>query len=126
MLGKLFSGGAADLVKGVGGVIDNLHTSGEEKLEAERKIKEIFINYRLSEIRTPILEDIRLFSRSVGSSSDIVNKEIYEFVEIKNNQYALSFNDIELETLFKIPSSNYKVNYQFHWSNRFLNNLLDN
>ena len=27
MLGKLFSGGAAELVKGVGGVIDNLHTS---------------------------------------------------------------------------------------------------
>ena len=39
MLGQLFSGGAADLVKGVGGVIDNLHTSKEEKLEAERKIK---------------------------------------------------------------------------------------
>ena len=38
MLGKLFSGGAADLVKGVGGVFDNLHTSQEEKLEAERKI----------------------------------------------------------------------------------------
>ena len=29
MLGKLFSGGAADLIKNVGGVIDNLHTSEE-------------------------------------------------------------------------------------------------
>jgi len=47
MLGKLFSGGAADLVKGVGGVIDNLHTSGEEKLEAERKIKELIANYEV-------------------------------------------------------------------------------
>ena len=47
MLGKLFSGGAADLVKGVGGVIDNLHTSGEEKLEAERKIKELVANYQV-------------------------------------------------------------------------------
>jgi hypothetical protein len=47
MLGKLFSGGAADLVKGVGGVIDNLHTSGEEKLEAERKIKELIANYEM-------------------------------------------------------------------------------
>ena len=45
MLGKLFSGGAADLVKNVGGVIDNLHTSKEEKLEAERKIKEILANH---------------------------------------------------------------------------------
>ena len=45
MLGGLFSGGAAELVKGVGGVIDNLHTSKEEKLEAERKIKEIIANH---------------------------------------------------------------------------------
>ena len=47
MLNKLFSGGAAELVKGVGGVIDNLHTSKEEKLEAERKIKEIIANYEV-------------------------------------------------------------------------------
>ena len=47
MLGKLFSGGAAELVKGVGSVIDDLHTSGEEKLEAERKIKELIANYEV-------------------------------------------------------------------------------
>ena len=47
MLGNLFSGGAADLVKNVGGVIDNLHTSKEEKLEAERKIKEIIANHEI-------------------------------------------------------------------------------
>ena len=47
MLGNLLSGGAADLVKGVGGVIDNLHTSEEEKLAAEAKIKEIIANYEV-------------------------------------------------------------------------------
>ena len=47
MLGNLLSGGAADLVKNVGGVIDNLHTSKEEKLEAERKIKELIANYEV-------------------------------------------------------------------------------
>ena len=47
MLGKLFSGGAADLVKGVGGVIDNLHTSDEERLQAEAKIKELIANYEV-------------------------------------------------------------------------------
>ena len=45
MLDKLFSGGAAELVKGVGGVIDNLHTSKEEKLEAEKKIKDMIMGY---------------------------------------------------------------------------------
>jgi len=47
MLGGLFSGGAAELVKGVGGVIDDLHTSKEEKLEAERKVKELIANYEI-------------------------------------------------------------------------------
>jgi len=47
MLGKLFSGGAADLVKSVGGVIDNLHTSKEEKLAAELKIKQLISDYEV-------------------------------------------------------------------------------
>ena len=47
MLSKLLSGGAAELVKGIGGVVDNLHTSAEEKLEAERKIKELIANYEV-------------------------------------------------------------------------------
>ena len=47
MLSGLLSGGAADLVKGVGGVIDDLHTSKEEKLAAEQKIKELIANYEI-------------------------------------------------------------------------------
>jgi len=47
VLGKIFSSGATELVKGIGGVVDNLHTSGEEKLEAERKIKELIANYEI-------------------------------------------------------------------------------
>jgi len=44
-ISKIFSGGAADLVKGVGGVIDSLHTSKEEKLNAERKIKALIAEH---------------------------------------------------------------------------------
>jgi len=47
ILGKIFSGGAKDLVEGVGGVIDDLHTSGEEKLAAEQKVKELIANYEI-------------------------------------------------------------------------------
>ena len=47
ILGQIFSGGATELVKGVGGVIDNLHTSKEEKLEAEQKVKELIANYEV-------------------------------------------------------------------------------
>jgi len=45
ILTKMLSGGAADLVKNVGGVLDNLTTSKEEKLEAERKIQELISDY---------------------------------------------------------------------------------
>jgi hypothetical protein len=45
ILANIFSGGATELVKGVGGVIDNLHTSKEEKLAAEQKIKELIASY---------------------------------------------------------------------------------
>ena len=47
MLGKILSGGAADLIKNVGGVIDNLHTSKEEKLAAELKIKQLISDYEV-------------------------------------------------------------------------------
>ena len=45
ILNKIFSGGAKELVEGVGGVLDNLSTTKEEKLEAQRKIQELVSNY---------------------------------------------------------------------------------
>ena len=47
VLGKIFSAGAGKLVENVGGVLDNITTSKEEKLEAQRKIKEIIANYEV-------------------------------------------------------------------------------
>ena len=47
ILSTIFSGGTKDLVEGVGDVIDNLHTSEEEKLEAGQKIKELVSNYEV-------------------------------------------------------------------------------
>ena len=45
ILTKLLSGGAAKLVESVGGVLDNLHTSKDEKLAAALKIKELVASY---------------------------------------------------------------------------------
>ena len=47
VLAKIFSSGAGELIKSVGGVIDNLHTSKEEKLEAERKIQTLIANHEV-------------------------------------------------------------------------------
>ena len=43
ILNKLFNSG--DVIKQVGGVLDNLTTSKEEKLEAEQKIQELIASY---------------------------------------------------------------------------------
>ena len=45
ILSKVFSAGAGKLVQDVGNVIDNLHTSKEEKLAAEAKIKDMIMGY---------------------------------------------------------------------------------
>ena len=45
IISRIFSSGATELIKGVGGVIDNLHTSEEEKLAAEEKIKGMIMGY---------------------------------------------------------------------------------
>jgi len=47
ILTQIFSSGATELVKGIGGVIDNLHTSKDEKLAAELKIKQLISNYEI-------------------------------------------------------------------------------
>tara|TARA_R110000782_G_scaffold30350_4_gene75682 strand:- start:2558 stop:2950 length:393 start_codon:yes stop_codon:yes gene_type:complete len=52
ILGKIFSSGATELVKGVGDVIDNLHTSKDEKLAAELKVKELISNYEVEMEKT--------------------------------------------------------------------------
>ena len=45
MIKKLLSAGAGELIKSVGGVLDNLTTSKEEKLAAEHKIKDMIMGY---------------------------------------------------------------------------------
>ena len=45
IINKLFSGGASKLVESVGGVLDNVITTDEEKLEAKRKLKEVILSH---------------------------------------------------------------------------------
>ena len=40
---------------------------------------ETFKSFNFQEFRTPIVENKTLFQRSVGESSDIIQKEVYEF-----------------------------------------------
>lgn len=73
-------------------------------------------------------------SESVTSYYPSKNFEIFiksdtnikKIMKIENNKLLISFDNISLQESINIPTSNYKVNYQFHWSNRFLNNIFNN
>lgn len=47
----------------------------------EVKAREIAAAYAFKEIRTPVFEHTELFSRGVGDTTDIVNKEMYTFLD---------------------------------------------
>ena len=47
ILGTIFSSGATELVRGVGGVIDDLTTTDEERAEAKLKIEEMIGNLEI-------------------------------------------------------------------------------
>tara|TARA_A100000172_G_C3030710_1_gene106567 strand:- start:581 stop:973 length:393 start_codon:yes stop_codon:yes gene_type:complete len=47
ILKTIFGGSTEKLIDSVGGVLDNLSTSKEEKLEAKRKMKELMANYQM-------------------------------------------------------------------------------
>ncbi len=47
----------------------------------EEKIRKIIKCYNVKEIRTPVFEHTELFLRGIGNSTDIVNKEMYTFLD---------------------------------------------
>ncbi len=49
----------------------------------EKVARGVFERFNFSEIRLPILEETELFARSIGEATDIVEKEMYTFVDKK-------------------------------------------
>lgn len=55
----------------------------------EGVFKKISSNYGYSELRTPIFEKTEVFVRSIGEETDIVNKEMYSFLDRSNESITL-------------------------------------
>jgi len=55
----------------------------------EKNIHEVAADYGLQEIRTPLFETTELFTRSIGSDTDIVTKEMYTFHDRANRLLTL-------------------------------------
>lgn len=49
----------------------------------EKVARDIFDRFNFKEIRLPLLEETELFARSIGEATDIVEKEMYTFVDKK-------------------------------------------
>jgi histidyl-tRNA synthetase len=67
----------ANLIKAVRGTRDLLPPETGTWNFVEAAVRDVFRVYNFQEIRTPILEDLQLFQRSVGEETDIVSKEMF-------------------------------------------------
>lgn len=52
-------------------------------------VAQVAVNYGFERIDTPIFEDVRLFTKGIGQSTDIIQKEIYTFKTKGGEQLAL-------------------------------------
>lgn len=55
----------------------------------EKALINITHSYSINELRTPILESINVFDKSLGSSTDIVSKEMYVFTDKNEDSVCL-------------------------------------
>jgi histidyl-tRNA synthetase len=65
------------MIKSVRGTRDLLPPETETWNFVEARVRDLFRVYNFQEIRTPIIEDLQLFQRSVGEETDIVSKEMF-------------------------------------------------
>ena len=65
----------------VRGMRDILPNESKAFRSLEDKLISSASQYGFQEIKTPILEDTNLFIKSIGDGTDIVEKEMYSFID---------------------------------------------
>ena len=76
-------------IKAIRGMKDILPADTVAWRVIEEKARGVCQNAGYKEIRTPLLEEARLFTRSIGKASDIVRKEMYSFLDRKKRVFSL-------------------------------------
>ena len=64
-------------IRSIKGTHDILPSDSRQWQHLEQIVHDVCGRFRYEEIRTPVFEETRLFSRSVGEDTDIVSKEMY-------------------------------------------------
>lgn len=77
------------MIKALRGMNDILNEKAQIYKHIVEICESVALNFEYSFIETPKLENTSLFKRSVGESSDIVGKEMYEFTDKGGNDVCL-------------------------------------
>ena len=72
---------APDAIAAVKGFRDVLPDESRRWRALEEAAERIFTRYGFGEIRLPVVERTELFARSLGETTDIVEKEMYSFAD---------------------------------------------
>ena len=72
-------------INSVKGMNDILPEDSHAWLWLEEQLRKWLFSYGYENIRTPIVEDTKLFTRSIGDATDIVEKEMYTFTDKLND-----------------------------------------
>ncbi|ODS36571.1 MAG: histidine--tRNA ligase [Candidatus Altiarchaeales archaeon WOR_SM1_79] len=77
------------VIKAIRGFNDILPGEIEKWQYIEKTAREVYESFGFSEIKIPILEKTELFSRSIGETTDIVEKEMYTFQDRSGDSLTL-------------------------------------
>jgi histidyl-tRNA synthetase len=78
-----------NLIKAIRGMNDILPSETILWQHAEKIMREVLQSFGFQEIRLPILEKTELFQRTIGEVTDIVEKEMYTFLDRNNESLTL-------------------------------------
>ena len=79
----------SESVQAVRGMNDLLPPDSAKWGFFERRSRELFERHGYEEIRTPVLEHTALFARGIGEATDIVEKEMYTFLDRKQRSLTM-------------------------------------
>lgn len=74
----------AEKIQAIRGMNDILPDESHQWEFLEHTVRNWLSDYGYRNIRMPIVEDTRLFVRSIGEATDIVEKEMYTFTDSLN------------------------------------------
>ena len=76
-------------IQAIRGMNDILPEEAELWMFVEETVRRLFAGYGYGNIRLPIVEETRLFNRSIGEVTDIVEKEMYTFEDRSGDSLTL-------------------------------------